>query len=245
MANAIRWTADTERAFLLALKTAGGVRRAAAAIGRTVSGAYKRRERRPDFAAAWDATVREMEEARLAEGLAAVAPDDVVLPPSLTRTRTDGWTQQRQRRFLRALGDHGRYAEAAAAAGLSVTSVRNFRRRSPEFQALCDKALVDGGTTIEEAAYVRAVEGWEEPVLHNGQVVGYRRRFSDVLAKALLERGTQAATTKQAVVPKATEQEVLAALEKQLDRLAVGLKRTDTYERLEWAERMARAGWAP
>ena len=241
----VRWSADTERAFLLALKTTGGVRKAAAAIGRSVGGAYKRRERRPEFAAAWDGVVRAMEEERLADGLAAVMPDGVALPPALTRTRTDGWTQQRQRRFLRALGDHGRYAEAAAAAGLSATSVRNFRRRSPQFQALCDKALVAGGTTVEEAAYVRAVEGWEEPVLHNGQVVGYRRRFSDVLAKTLLERDRPAPAAKRRGQEYASDEEVTRLLIERLGKLAAAKKKQARAAQLAWAERLERDGLAP
>lgn len=49
-----RWTEDTRIAFLLALRLTGGMRRAAAEIGRDVPGCYNWRKRDPAFAAARD-----------------------------------------------------------------------------------------------------------------------------------------------------------------------------------------------
>jgi hypothetical protein len=53
MGTPVKWTADTERAFLLALHATGQVAMAAAAIGRSTSACYSRRDRHPTFAAAW------------------------------------------------------------------------------------------------------------------------------------------------------------------------------------------------
>jgi hypothetical protein len=39
---------------------------------------------------------------------------------------------------------------------------------------------------VEQAAFERAVIGWEEPIVHEGRVVAYRRRYSDGLLRALL-----------------------------------------------------------
>lgn len=241
-----RWTADTERAFVLALAQTGQVTLAAAAIGRHRDSCYKRRASSPGFAADWDRTLSELEAARHAEGLAAAAPAGVTIMPALTRTRTDGWTQQRQRQFLRALADTGRYGEAAARVGLSSEAARAFRARSPAFQAMCDKALAEGGTTIEEAAYVRAVEGWEEPIVHRGQVIGYRRRFSDVLTKTLLQQTTAAPARRGGhVAPRLTDEEVSASLAKKLDALDAIERRKRRAAQLAWAERMEREGKAP
>lgn len=44
-----RWTADTERAFLLALRMTGRIADAAAAIGRSVASCNNRRDRVPAF----------------------------------------------------------------------------------------------------------------------------------------------------------------------------------------------------
>ena len=240
----IRWTADTERAFLLALKATGQVTQAAAAIGRATGVCYDRRRRVPGFAAAWDAALAAMEGERLAEVAEAGGTELIVRP--LVRARRDGWTQQRQRGFARALADTGSYGKAAERVGISMTSVQRLRRKSPEFQALCDKALVEGGTTIEEAAYVRAVEGWEEPVIHNGQVVGYRRRFSDTLAKTLLTR--QAAgggDATRCVHGYPTQAEVDRALLERFDKMDTIEKRRARSAQLDWADRMEQAGWAP
>lgn len=69
-----RWSADTDQAFLLALRMTGRVRDAAAAIGRSVSCAYKRRRRDPDFAARWDAAVADQHAAWIAEQGKAAKP---------------------------------------------------------------------------------------------------------------------------------------------------------------------------
>lgn len=244
-ASCIRWTVDTERAFLLALKQTGQVTRAAAAIGRAPGVCYDRRRRRPAFAQAWDEALTAMEGDRLAEVADATGTALTVRP--LLRARRDGWTQQRRRAFARALADTGSYGQAAAQVGISMTSVQRLRRRSPEFQAACDQALVEGGTTVEEAAYVRAVEGWEEPVIHNGQVVGYRRRFSDVLAKTLLERrdGGTPERPKRGEQPVPTQAEVDAVLMKRLEALARRMAKKEKAEQDAWCERMKREGWAP
>ena len=242
----LRWTADTERAFVLALGQTGEIRRAAAAIGRHPGSCYARRERSPDFAAAWDRALQELAAARLADGPVAAAPAGLAVAPRLTRTRADGWTQQRQRQFLRALADTGRYGEAAARVGLSYEAVRAFRARSPEFQALCDTALVEGGTTLEEAVYLRATEGWEEEVYRDGKLVGYRRRFSDTLAKVLLERDRPAATGRGGRGQQAaTPEEVTAELMRRLDAVANTAARAKQRAAVDWAEGMAAKGWAP
>lgn len=243
-ASCVRWTVDTERAFLLALQQTGQVVRAAAAIGRSPGVCYERRRRVPAFASAWDAALAGMEQARLTEVAEASGADGPVTRP-LTRARRDGWTQQRQRGFARALADTGSYGKAAAQVGISMTSVQRLRRQSPAFQAMCDKALVEGGTTIEEAAYVRAVEGWEEPILHEGKVVGYRRRFSDTLAKTLLERTTEPREGKRGVEEIANPDQVTRELLKRLDALDRRMKREERAKLLAWEEDMRRKGLAP
>ena len=52
-----RWTADTERAFLLALRLTGQAKAAAVEIGRTPGAVYARRANNPDFKRDWDAVI--------------------------------------------------------------------------------------------------------------------------------------------------------------------------------------------
>ena len=52
-----KWSADTERAFLAALRLTGQVAKAAAEIGRSRSSCQSRRRTHPEFAKAWDAAL--------------------------------------------------------------------------------------------------------------------------------------------------------------------------------------------
>lgn len=268
MGTPVKWTADTERAFLLALTATGQVANAAAAIGRSTSACYSRRDRHPAFEAAWAQALERIEGENLDTIRAARELGEPTPARPLNRTRRDGWTAQRTRAFCRALANHGDYKLAAAEIGISYTSVKKLRRQSPEFQALCDKALVDGGLTVTEAAHARAVEGWEEPIFHAGQIIGTRHRFSEGLLKTLVEQEadakTKAAADKAAaeaadgltahahygkprgqVIQPATQAEIDAALMKRLDVLARILAREDKAKQDAWCERMKQQGWAP
>lgn len=109
------------------------------------------------------------------------------------RVRHDGWTPQRRRAFLRALGETGCVRDACARARISNTSAYRMRKRCPVFAKAWDRALTKVAPTIEQAAFERAVNGWEEPVWHGGKLVGHRRRYSDGLLRLLLTRGAVAA----------------------------------------------------
>ncbi|MDJ0275560.1 hypothetical protein QLH51_01900 [Sphingomonas sp. 2R-10] len=57
------------------------------------------------------------------------------------------------------------------------------------FARAWDRALAKVAPTIEQAAFERAVLGWDEPVWHGGTIVGRRRRYSDSFVRPLLSRG--------------------------------------------------------
>ena len=121
-----RWTADTQIAFLMALKATGQARKAAEAIGRSVSSAYRWRKRHPEFRARWEAAVAVQQEAWIGVQDADVEP----VPPGEARGRFDGWTRLRRRTFLRALSETGRVKDACERVGISDTSVYRLRQRS-------------------------------------------------------------------------------------------------------------------
>jgi hypothetical protein len=60
---------------------------------------------------------------------------------SITKTRRDGWTAERQLRFLDALAHRRSITRAAAAVGMSRESAYRLRSRTPLFAALWDRAL--------------------------------------------------------------------------------------------------------
>lgn len=84
------------------------------------------------------------------------------------RMRHDGRTPARQRTFLRALSEIGCVRDACARAGISNTSAYRMKKRSVPFSRAWDRALAKAMPTIEQAAYERAVIGWEEPIVQGG-----------------------------------------------------------------------------
>ncbi len=233
-----RWTADTETAFLMALRATGTVRGAAEAIGRPLGTAYRRRQRRPEFRARWEAEVAAREAARIGARGAEAEPGEA-------RGRFDGWTRLRRRAFLRALSETGRVKDACERVGISDTSVYRLRQRSAVFARDFAAALERSAPMIEQVAWERAVEGWEEPVVVRGEVVGTRRCYSESLLRMLLgeaqkTRRTEAAGEARAAaargVRRATPEETDAALKKQLDALERRLRAEARVKQIAQAE---------
>lgn len=187
------WTADTEIAFLLALRLTGGIEAACREIGRSAHGARERRKKYPAFAAKWQAILDEKHwEAIATEKAKRAAIDPADLEPDTgempNRIRYDGWTPLRQRAFLRALTETGKVEKACMLAGISKTSALRMRNRYPSFAAAWDRALAKSEPTLEQVAVDRAVNGVSEPVWHGGKVVGHKRRYSDALLRDALRR---------------------------------------------------------
>ncbi|HEY0621497.1 hypothetical protein [Sphingomonas sp.] len=233
-----RWTADTQTAFLMALRATGQARKAAEAIGRSLSTAYKRRSRDPGFRARWDAAVAEQQAAWIeAQGAAA--------EPGEPHERFDGWSRLRRRAFLRALSETGQVRDACERVGISDTAVYRLRKRSPGFARDMAAALERSAPMLEQVAWERAVEGWEEPVVVRGEVVGTRRRYSESLLRMLLREAHAARRIELAAEAKArprgpayaTPEETDAHLTQLLDRLA-RKKRRQLLEQAEAWERM-------
>ncbi|WP_439570881.1 hypothetical protein [Sphingomonas sp.] len=232
----MRWTQDTETAFLLALKATGTVRAAADAVGRCVGSAYKRRQRRPEFRERWDAMVAEWQ----AEWIALRGTKVAETAP---RERWDGWSDVRRRAFLRALAETGEIAESAERVGMSRSAVTRRKARDPDFAAACEAALARSLPCLEQVAWERAVEGWDEPIVHGGKVTGTRRRYSETLLRTLLVREQAARQAERVVAAKArtvpeyaTRDETDTALLKALDRIAQGRRREAIARADAWQE---------
>lgn len=260
------WTEDTRIAFLLALRLTGGVRQAANEIGRSAQSSYEWRERDAGFAAAWDAIVAEQRAARrearekpdavAARGTGAPVPQ---LDAANQRKRRDGMTLLKQRAFLRGLSESGTVEGACQAAGVSDTAVYKLRARDADFAAAWERALRISGPALEQVAYERAVEGWEEPVFAGGKQVGTRWRHSPAALAMLMRKRDKAAALADdpaalrrradeaawaaggLFVLRSTREETNAAI---IAKLAV-IERRIARERIEEAERLMAAGVCP
>ncbi len=105
-----------------------------------------------------------------------------LIPDLRPRPRHNGWTPERQQRFLEHLAMHGSVSAAARHAGISKQSAYWFRRQpyAQDFAAAWDAALADSGRWIEDMAMDRLLDGEEEVIERDGEVVAVRRRPADV-----------------------------------------------------------------
>lgn len=105
------------------------------------------------------------------------------------RTRHDGWTQERQARFLAVLAHKACVADACRVIGVSTTSAYRLRKLHPDFAAAWNKAMQRASQGLEAIAYKRAVEGTETIIIRNGVEVERRIAPSDGLLALLIKRG--------------------------------------------------------
>lgn len=72
--------------------------------------------------------------------------------------------------FLAALREYPVMRHACEASGVDRTTAWKNRNADPEFAAACDEAMQEGIDKAEKEAYRRAVHGWHEPVIHQGEM---------------------------------------------------------------------------
>lgn len=99
--------------------------------------------------------------------------------------------EARRKAFLRALAVGATVAAAARHARIAWSTVYAWRRDGPKFRAAWDRAAALGqhplAARIESALIERAIDGVDEPVLRNGEIVATRKRHCDPLLMFALE----------------------------------------------------------
>jgi hypothetical protein len=107
--------------------------------------------------------------------------DSYDFTPVTTASRSDGWTPDRQRRFIAALAEHGGVAAAARSVGMTPQTANRLRKRpdAVSFARAWDKAVEEGRARSVDEALKRGLEGVVVPVMRNGKIVGHRRRFDN------------------------------------------------------------------
>jgi hypothetical protein len=107
-------------------------------------------------------------------------------PVATARNRSDGWTPDRQRRFIAALAEHGGVAAAARSVGMTRQTANRLRKRpgAESFARAWDAAVEEGRLRARDEALTRGLHGYRAPVVRNGKVVGHRHRFDNRLLYA-------------------------------------------------------------
>jgi hypothetical protein len=117
---------------------------------------------------------------------------DAFVPPEFEpahpRPRFDGWTAERQARFVQALGESACVAEACRAVGMSERSAYALRARADavSFRNAWDAALDYAIRRLSDAALSRALNGVAIPVFFQGEQIGERRYYDERLTMFLL-----------------------------------------------------------
>jgi hypothetical protein len=164
-------------------------------------------------------------------------PADYRWVPVKRRPRLDGWTEEKQRRFIEVLADTGLVSAAAKAVGLSRESAYKLRRAAhgEAFARAWDAARHHAGSFLEDMAFERAIEGVEQPVFNEyGEVICAKRVYNDRLLTFLLthlkpERyGRRGALGRPEPAPPATVEASLREMEPQLPAPAETLLDPDT-----------------
>ena len=125
-------------------------------------------------------------------------PQPLAFTPVDCRARHDGWTPERQQRFIAALCTLGRVGAAARAIGMSPKSAYALRRRAgadSEFGRAWDAALSRNHHATLEQVLPLALDGELVPIFYGGRQVGQYRRYDTRLALTVLRahaiRGTR------------------------------------------------------
>lgn len=109
--------------------------------------------------------------------------------PVRRRPRFDGWTEEKQRRFIEVLADTGLVGLAAKEVGMTREGAYRLRRaaHAGAFARAWDRARALSGALIEDIAFERALEGVEVDVYNReGEVAGMRTVYNDRLLTFLL-----------------------------------------------------------
>jgi hypothetical protein len=147
------------------------------------------------------------------------------------------WPYSWQAAFLTALALQGNATDAAAAAGVDRSLPYQVRRRSPEFAAAWESALVEYASRLEREADRRAVDGIErvrvtsrgDPIMDprdaTGKTVLVERVYSDTLLalrlRALLPEKYRAANEP---VPQPAIAAVASVIDIQLPEVRAALR---------------------
>jgi len=129
-----------------------------------------------------------------APGSEPEGPDDPSRDPALdflpvgVRYRYDGWTPDKQVRFIERLADCGCVEEAVRSVGMSRNSAYALRRRddAQAFRLAWDAAMDAAVQRLSDAAMARAINGVPVPIFQGGEQVGERRHFDERLTMFLL-----------------------------------------------------------
>lgn len=96
--------------------------------------------------------------------------------------------QAKQQAFLAIYAKIGLIGKSAKAVEITGTTIANWRKDDPEFDAEVARALKDYCERIEREIHRRAIVGTQKPIFYQGVQCGSVREYSDRMLELLAKR---------------------------------------------------------
>lgn len=96
--------------------------------------------------------------------------------------------KKKQRAFLKAYQQLGHVSNACIAAGIARQNHYDWLKQVEGYAEAFEAAKQIAGDMLIDEARRRAHDGWEEPIVHQGEIVGTKTLFSDGLLMFLIKK---------------------------------------------------------
>lgn len=110
-----------------------------------------------------------------------------LFPGTNTQSMTPKQIHEVQMAFCRSYAVRGIIREACIASGISRRMYYKWRKSDAEFDDNCKMAEEMAADVIEREAFRRAVDGYEQPIIYQGEQTGTYTDYSDSLMSMLLK----------------------------------------------------------
>jgi hypothetical protein len=89
--------------------------------------------------------------------------------------------------FLRAFARHGIISDGTLAAGITYKTYYRWKKEDESFNEDCKTALTMANDLMEREARRRGIEGFERPIIYQGEITGEYTDYSDALLTTLMK----------------------------------------------------------
>lgn len=103
------------------------------------------------------------------------------------RALTPKLTEELKMVFCRAYAQRGIIREGTTAAGVSRRTYLRWRKEDEAFNEACMEAKQMAADVIEEEAHRRAIDGFDRPVIYQGEITDTYKDYSDSLLTMLMK----------------------------------------------------------
>jgi hypothetical protein len=103
------------------------------------------------------------------------------------RKWTPALTRELKMVFLRSFARHGIISDGTVAAGITYRTYYRWKRDDETFNEDCKTAESMANDLMEREARRRAIDGFERPIIYQGEVTGEYTDYSDALLTTLMK----------------------------------------------------------